>query len=81
MKIILDDELHALLLLSSLPNSWETLVVLVNNLSSNEQLTLDMVIYRLRNKESRRKSIEAVPSESDTLVSRISPRKAGEELN
>ena len=31
MKIILDDESQVLLLLSSLSDNWETLVVLVNN--------------------------------------------------
>ena len=57
MKIILDDELQALLLLSSLPDSWETLVVLMNNSVPNRKLTLDMVIDRLRNEESRRENI------------------------
>ena len=47
MKIILNDELQALLLLSSLPNNQKTLVVLVNNSESNEKLTLDIVIDRL----------------------------------
>ena len=41
----------------------------VNNSALNEKLTLDMVTYRLQNEESRRKSVEAVPSESDALVS------------
>ena len=47
MKIILDDELETLLLLNSLPDNWETLVVLVNNLVSNEKLTSDVVTDRL----------------------------------
>ena len=68
MKIILDDELQASMLLSSLPDSWETLVLSVNNLAPNEKLTLDIVTDRLCNEESRRKSVETVPSESDTLV-------------
>lgn len=33
------------------------------------KLTLNMVIDRLRNEESKRKSFEAVSSELDTLVS------------
>ena len=69
MKIILDDELQALLFLSSLPDSWETLVVLVNNSASNGKLTLDMVTDRLRNEESKSKGVEAVPFELDALVS------------
>ena len=60
MKIILNDELQALLFLSSLPDSWETLVVLVNNSAPNMKLTL--------NEESRRKSVKTIPSESDALV-------------
>ncbi|KAA8524670.1 hypothetical protein F0562_011093 [Nyssa sinensis] len=31
MKMVIEDELQALLLLSSLPNSWETLVVTMSN--------------------------------------------------
>ena len=31
MKVVLDDELQALFLLSSLPDSWETLVVTISN--------------------------------------------------
>ena len=40
LKIILDYELQALLLLSSLLDSWETLVVWVNDSASNGKLTL-----------------------------------------
>ena len=69
IKIILDDELYVFLLVSSLFDNWETLVVSVNNLASNRKLTLDIVIDSLRNKESRKKSVEAVPSKSDVLVS------------
>ena len=61
MKIILDNELQALLLFSSLLNSWETLVMSVNNSASNE--------------ESIRKSVEAVPSKSDELVSKKQERR------
>ena len=46
MKIILDDELQELLLLHYLPDSWETLVVSVNNSAPNGKLTLDMVTKR-----------------------------------
>ena len=56
MEIILDDELQALLLLSSLPDSWETLVVLVNISAPNGKLTLDMVIVDC-GKDNRRKKM------------------------
>ena len=55
MKIILDDELQTLLLLSSLPDSWEILVVSVNNSAPNKKLTLDIVTFRLRNEKSKKK--------------------------
>ncbi len=70
MKIVLDDELQVLLLFSSLPNSWETLVVSVNNSALNEKLTLDIVTDKLRNEESRRKRIEADPYELHALISK-----------
>ena len=70
IKIILDDELQVLLLFSSLSDNWETLMVSVNNLASNEKLTLDMVTDRLRNEEFRRNSVEIVPSESEAFVSK-----------
>ena len=38
MKLVIDDELQALLLLSSLPDSWETLVVLLSNSAPNSVL-------------------------------------------
>ena len=63
MKIILDDELQELLLLGFLLDSWEILVMSVSNSAPNGKLTLDMVTNRLRNKESRRKKVEVVPSE------------------
>ena len=69
MKIILDDELQALLLLSYLPDNWEILVVSDNNSEPNGKLTLDMATDKLRNEESRRKNAEIVPSESAALVS------------
>ena len=53
MKI--DDELQALLLLSSLPESWDTLVVTLSNSTPKGKLTMDIVIDSLLNKEARRK--------------------------
>ena len=57
MKMILDDEFQALLLLSSLPDSWETLVVSVSNSARSGTLTLDMVKDNKFNEEFRRKDI------------------------
>ena len=35
MKLVIDDELQVLLLLSSLPDSWETLIVSLSNSTPN----------------------------------------------
>ncbi|XP_048323873.2 retrovirus-related Pol polyprotein from transposon TNT 1-94 [Ziziphus jujuba] len=53
----LGDEDQALLLLSSLPDSWETLVVSLSNSAPNGKLTMAMVKDALFNEEARRKDI------------------------
>ena len=53
MKLIIDDELQALLLLSSLPDSWETLVVSLSNSAPNGVLQLAIVKDSLFNEETR----------------------------
>ena len=57
MKLIIDDKLQALLLLSSLLDSWETLVVSLSNSASNGALQLAMVKDSLLNEETRRKDM------------------------
>ena len=57
MKLIIDDKLQALLLLSPLLDSWETLVVSLSNSASNGVLQLAMVKDSLLNEETRRKDI------------------------
>lgn len=54
-NIVLDDELQALFLLSSLPNCWETLVV-TSNFAPDCVLSLD-VIKKMFNEEIRRKDM------------------------
>lgn len=70
MKMILGDELQALLLLNYLLDSWEILVVSLNNSVPNEKLTLDMVTDGLHNEESRRNGVEIVSSKSNALISK-----------
>ncbi|CAL9011600.1 unnamed protein product [Prunus brigantina] len=53
--MVLDDELQALVLLSSLPDSWDTLVVSLSNSSPQGVLTLDIVKDSMFNEEARRK--------------------------
>ena len=57
MNLVVDDKLQALLLLSSLPNSWETLVVSLSNSAPNGVLQLAMVKDSLFNEETRRKDM------------------------
>lgn len=57
LKLNLDDEVQALLLFSSLPDSWETLFVTISNSTPNGVLTLDMVKEALLNEETRRKEL------------------------
>lgn len=55
-KITLDEELQALLLLNSFPDSWETLVVSLSNSASDGKITLSTVMSSLLNEEVRRKN-------------------------
>ncbi|CAH9088439.1 unnamed protein product [Cuscuta epithymum] len=57
MKICLDDELQALFLLSSLPDSWETLVVTISNSAPDGVLSLDVIKESMFNEEIRRKEM------------------------
>uniref|UniRef100_A0A3Q7IYR6 Retrovirus-related Pol polyprotein from transposon TNT 1-94-like beta-barrel domain-containing protein n=1 Tax=Solanum lycopersicum TaxID=4081 RepID=A0A3Q7IYR6_SOLLC len=57
MKIVLDDELQALFLLSSLPDSWETLVVSISNSALDGTLSLDVIKESMFNEELRRKEM------------------------
>jgi hypothetical protein len=43
MKLVLEDKVQALLVFSSLPNNWETLVVLLSNSVPNGVMTIGMV--------------------------------------
>ena len=55
MKLELDDEVQTLLLLSSLPDNWETLVVSLSNSTSNGVITVNMVKDYMFNEETKRK--------------------------
>ncbi|KAF7127171.1 hypothetical protein RHSIM_Rhsim11G0049900 [Rhododendron simsii] len=70
MKIVFDDELQALMLLSSLPKNWETLVVTVSNSVPDGLVSMSQVISSLLNEETRRKSTDS--SHSEALV--VKPR-------
>lgn len=55
MKLLLDDEVQTLLVLSSLPDSWKTLMVSLSNLASNSVMTMDMVKDNIFNEEAKKK--------------------------
>ncbi|GFZ02780.1 hypothetical protein Acr_15g0013880 [Actinidia rufa] len=62
--------MQALLLLSSLLESWETLMVSLNNSAPNGKLTTSMVMDALFNEEARRREMGSTDqSESQALVS------------
>ena len=67
IKLKLDDEVHALLLLSSLPYSWETLVVSLSNLAPNGVIIVNMVENSMLNEEARRKKL-GISSNTEALV-------------
>ena len=54
MKMDIDDEMQASLL-SSLPDSWETLVVIVSNSTLNGILNMESVKDSLLNEEAKSK--------------------------
>ncbi|KAK9119320.1 hypothetical protein Scep_017413 [Stephania cephalantha] len=64
IKIVFEDELHALLILSSLPESWETLVVSLSNSAPGGVLSLSMVRDSLYDEETRRKDKEIDTSQA-----------------
>ncbi|CAA0814545.1 Unknown protein [Striga hermonthica] len=57
VEVPLGDEMQSLLLLSSLPDSWETLVVTLSNSASNGKLSMSVVKDALFNEEARRKDM------------------------
>jgi hypothetical protein len=67
MKLALDDEVQALLLLSSLPDSWKTLVVSLSNSAPNGVITMGMVKDNMLNEEARRKK-QGISFQLEALV-------------
>lgn len=67
MKMVLEDELKALLLLSSLPENWDTLVVSLSNSEPQGVLTLDIVKYIMFNEEPRQKE-QRMSKKSEAIV-------------
>nr|KYP31853.1 Retrovirus-related Pol polyprotein from transposon TNT 1-94 [Cajanus cajan] len=54
-EINIDDEVQTLMLFSSLPESWDTLIITLSNSAPEGKLSLDSVTDSLLNEESRRR--------------------------
>ena len=67
MKLAVDDEVQALLVLSSLPDSWKTLVVSLSNSAPNNVITIGMVKDIMFNEEAGRKE-QGISFQSEALV-------------
>lgn len=68
VSMTIEDEVQALLLLSSLPDSWETLVISLSNSAPNGKLTLDMVKDSLFNEEARRKEFASTNNQTEAHI-------------
>ncbi|KAL2231966.1 UNVERIFIED_CONTAM: Retrovirus-related Pol polyprotein from transposon TNT 1-94 [Sesamum indicum] len=55
MDIVFDDEVKALILLSSLPDSWDVVVTSVSTSSGKEKMKFDNIRDMMLNEETRRK--------------------------
>ncbi|RDX95980.1 hypothetical protein CR513_21418, partial [Mucuna pruriens] len=69
MGIKFEDEILGLLLLNSLPESWETFKVFITNSSPNGVISLQMVKDSVLNEEMRRKA-QGSSSQSELLVTK-----------
>ena len=54
MKMVMDDEMQASLLLCSLPNNWATFVVTISNSIPNGALSMEFVKGNLFNEETKK---------------------------
>ena len=79
MKLELDDEVQTVLLLSSLPDSWETLVVSLSNSAPNGVITVNMVKDNMFNEEARRKKL-GISSNIEALVTKRRRRSKNRKL-
>ncbi|GFZ09248.1 hypothetical protein Acr_20g0010560 [Actinidia rufa] len=72
-----EDETQALLLLSSLPKNWETLVVSLSNSAPNGKLTTSMVMDALFNEEPWRREMSTEDSDDSRALVLEGSRERG----
>lgn len=75
MNMSIDDEMQALLVLSSLPDSWETLVVSLGNSAPNSKLTMAIIKDVLFNEEVRQ--TDASTDQAHALIMQNRGRNVG----
>ena len=69
MRVKLDDKVFALLVLASLPQSWETLKISITNTAPNGIVNMELVKSSILNEEMRRRSqASSSSSQSDVMV-------------
>lgn len=73
----LDDEMQACLLLGSLPDSWDTLVVSLSNSAPDGVVSMSMVKNRLLNEELRRKDGASTSSQALVTENRSRSKSRG----
>ena len=77
MKMVMDDEMQALLLLCSLPNNQETFIVTISNSNPNGALSMELVKENLFNEETRRKVYETENAQVLIIESRERNKNIG----
>ena len=82
MGVKLDDEVFALLVLASLPQSWETLKISITNTAPNGIVNMELVKSSILNEEMRRRSqASSSSSQSDVMVAEFRGRRQSREQN
>ena len=76
----LDDEVFALLVLASLPQSWETLKISITNTAPNGIVNIELVKSNILKEEMRRRSQAlSSSSQSDTMIAEFRGRRQSRE--
>ena len=68
MGIKIDNEVLALLVLASLPESWETLKISITNSAPNGVVSMEFIKSGVLNEEMRRRAQVSTSSQSDVLI-------------
>lgn len=70
MKLFLNNEVQALVLLSSLLDSWEILMVILSNSTISDKLTLIMMKDSIMNKTNRQNEQVSIGTDFEALVTK-----------